>query len=107
MPPPPIPLRLTAPAATRAIRDRAADTGRIILTDHAQERMDERGITFPEVLGILRDGTVHVPPLRQPGGEWKAEMERRMPGGREAVVVTVIRVGDDLVVVTVMWRDKR
>jgi hypothetical protein len=72
MPPPPIILRLTAPAATRTIWERAADTGRIILTDHAQERMDERGITFPEVLRILRGGTVHEPPLRQPEGDWKA-----------------------------------
>jgi hypothetical protein len=34
-------------------------------------------------------------------------MEMRMPGGRDAVVVTVIRLGDRLVVVTVMWRDVR
>lgn len=107
MPPDPIPLRLTASAATKAIRERATDTANVILTDHAQERMQERGILAPEVFDILRRGMVHRPPERLAGGDWKAEMEMRMPGGRDAVVVTVVRVGDRLVVKTVMWRDMR
>lgn len=107
MPPNPISLRLTAQAATKVIRERAQDTANVILTEHAQERMDERGILAPEVFTILRKGEVYNTPERMSGGDWKAEVEMRMPGGREAVVVTVIRVADSLVVVTVMWKDMR
>lgn len=40
-------------------------------------------------------------------GHAPEQMEQRMPGGRDAVVVTVIRREDRLLVVTVMWRDLR
>jgi hypothetical protein len=107
MPPPPTHLRLTASAATQAIRARAEDSANVILTDHAQERMAERGIIALEVYRILRTGIVDVAPTRLTDGDWKAEIEQRMPGGRDAVVVTVVKRDERLVVVTVMWRDKR
>lgn len=107
MPRPPTSLRLTATAATRAIRAAAEDSANVILTDHATERMEERGIAAPEVFRILRTGTVHVQPIRLNDTDWKAEIEQRMPGGRDAVVVTVVRHGDRLVIKTVMWRDMR
>lgn len=103
----PIPLRFTAVAATQAIRQSAKDSAQVILTQHAQERMEERGISDLEVFRILREGEVFVAPTREPNGDWKAEIEKRLPGGRDAAVVTVIRVGGLLVVVTVMWRDVR
>jgi len=103
----PIPLRLTAAAATKAIQERARDSANVALTLHALERMEERGIIAAQVYEILRKGSVHRPPVRLEDGDWKAEMERRMPGGRDAVAVTVIRRGRRLIVVTVMWRDTR
>ena len=69
--------------------------------------MEARDLTAPEVYRILREGTVHAPPLRTAEDEWKAEMELFLPGGGDAVVVTVMRHADLLVVVTVMWRDVR
>lgn len=101
------PFRLTPKAATRAIRERAADSFNVVLTNHAQDQMAARDISAPEVFTILRHGTVYEPPVLTETGEWKAEMERRMPGGGEAVAVTVLRQGDRLIVVTVMWRDGR
>jgi len=54
---------------------------RVIITEHAFDRVNERG-------------------------HWQATMARRMPGGRDACVVTVIVRGDHtLIVRTVMWRD--
>jgi hypothetical protein len=56
-------------------------------------------------LRILREGRVLETPVLTEGGEWKSEIEVRMPGGRDVAVVTVLWHGDRLVVVTVMWRD--
>ena len=66
--------------------------------------MYDRDIILPELLRILREGTVHADPLPVAGG-WKAEIELRMPGGQDAAAVTVIPDGDRLRVVTVMWKD--
>jgi hypothetical protein len=99
------PPRLTAKAATLIIRDRARVTANVILTDHAQEQMVDRGVTAPEVYGILREGAVFDAPVLTEVGEWKAEIEMRMPGGRDVAVVTVMSHANRLVVVTVMWKD--
>jgi len=96
--------RLSADMATRSIRDRAAVSANVALTLHAQEQMAARDIIAPEVYRILREGEVHESPVQE-GGEWKAIMELRMPGGRDAASVTVLAEGDRLVVVTVMWRE--
>jgi hypothetical protein len=74
-------------------------------TLHAQEQMEARDIIAPEVFRILRDGQVHEAPVRE-GDQWKAIMELRMPGGRDAASVTVLAEGARLLVVTVMWRDR-
>jgi len=100
-------LRWSAAAATRVIRERAADSNKVTVTDHAQQRMEERGITLDDVLGILRQGHVYLTPRKNERSEWQAEMERRMPGGRDAAVVTVVPRRSGLIVRTVMWRDER
>jgi hypothetical protein len=102
-----IPFRMTVQAAVRIIKQRATSSGNVILTYHAQERMEERGINLDDVLTILRKGSVYAAPRKNDLGDWQAEMERRMPGGRDVVAVTVIPLGDRLVVKTVMWRDER
>ncbi len=107
MPTQPIPLRLSPGAATRAINLKARDSGNVILTHHALQRMEQRGITFAEVLTILRKGSVTTNPSRLTGNDWEALIEWRMPGGRDAAVATVVRTGDRLVVKTVMWKDRR
>jgi hypothetical protein len=67
--------------------------------------MVARDIVASEVFQILREGTVFEPPVLTEEGEWKCEIEMRIPGGRDVAVVTVIRHANRLVVVTVMWRD--
>lgn len=98
-------LRLTCTNAKRVINQRALDTGRVILTFHAQERMEERGIISDEVYRILRCGSVYAAPIRNEEGDWQVEIEKRMPGGRDVAIVTVVPVNDGLIVRTVMWRD--
>lgn len=103
----PIPLKMTASAATRLIRQKAEASDNVVITVHAQERMEERGITLDDVLAILRRGAVYLPPFRNEVKDWQAEMERRMPGGRDAVAVTVVPAAPRMIVRTVMWRDER
>ncbi len=97
--------RLRSDDAERIIRQRSQDTDNIVLTTHAMERMEERGIPEPEVHRILRAGQIEGVPERD-GAAWKVTMVRRLPQGREAGVVTAI-VQDDrkVFVVTVEWMD--
>lgn len=95
-----------AARATREIRERAAESGRVALAPHAQERMVERDIIMPELFRILREGTVRDDPERV-GDRWKATMELGLPGGADAAAVAVIADGNGLRVVTVMWREAR
>lgn len=96
--------RLSAEMATQEIRRRAAISANVLLTLHAQEQMVARDIITNEVFRILREGQVLEPPVLE-SEEWKAIMELRMPGGRDAATVTVLTAVERLVVVTVMWRD--
>lgn len=103
----PTPLKMSAAAIQRVVRQRAQASERVIITDHAQERMEERGFTVTDVLAVLRNGGVYVAPFKNERGDWQADVERRMPGGRDAVAVTVVPSGQMLVVRTMMWRDER
>ena len=103
----PIPLRMSAQAAVRLVRQRAETSANVIVTDHAAGRMVERGITLDDVMTVLCRGNVYVAPYVNERREWQAEVERRMPGGRDAAVITVIPQGEYLIVKTVMWRDER
>ncbi len=98
--------RLTPEMATQRIRERASNSANVQLTLHAQEQMEARDIIAPEVFRILREGAVQDDPVQE-GDEWKATMELRMPGGRDAATVTVLAAGDRLRVVTVMWKDRQ
>ena len=93
--------------AERRIRAIAADSGKVILGDHAVERMAERDIFDFDVLRILRDGSIRGDPERTPRGEWKCKMVMRLRGGRDAGVVTIILRDDRLFVKTVEWEDVR
>jgi hypothetical protein len=96
--------RLSPKAATQEIRQRAATSANVLLTQHAQEQMADRDIIAAEVFRILREGQVFETPVLE-AGEWKAIMELRMPGGRDAATVTVLAWNGRLLVVTVMWKD--
>ena len=103
----PIPLRMSAAAVQRLVRKRSQTSEHVIITDHARERMEERSFTIVDVLTILRQGGVYLLPFLNERGDWQTEVERRMPGGREAVVITVVPQEEMLIVRTIMWRDER
>lgn len=112
----PIPFRrpvrwdaLRSDEAQKTINEWSADTSRVVITDHAFDRIDERDADVLDtitVYRVLQTGTVLDDPVRNEKGHWQATVAKRMPGGRDVCVVTVI-VRDDrtLIVRTVMWRD--
>jgi hypothetical protein len=78
----------------------------VIIGDHAFDRVGERDITQPEVYRVLRTGMVLEQPTVNERGDWQAIMVRRMPGGRDAGVVTIVyKEGRTLFVRTVEWMD--
>lgn len=54
--------RLSRKQVERLIRERAADTGNVLLTDHARKRMKERRITLAMVYEVLRRGLLNREP---------------------------------------------
>lgn len=103
MPRPPRPERLT-----RIVRSLAEDSDRVIVGDHARDRMEERDILDVDVFRVLRKGTLKGP--IEPGkkfGEWRCKMVERIRGAREVGVVTVVVREQKLFVVTVEWEDLR
>ena len=100
---------LRSDEAERIIRERATVTSRVIFGVHAFERIEERSITQVDALNILRHGHVKDTPKRTKNGvDWKVVVAQRMPGGREAGVVTVVfqPPNERLFVVTIEWMDK-
>jgi hypothetical protein len=96
--------------AERAIRDRVKDTDNVIIGDHALERLDLRfdsiAFTSVDVYWILETGTVQGMPVREGCQGWKVVVVKRMPGTREAGVVTIIATDSDrLFVKTIEWMD--
>jgi hypothetical protein len=91
----------------RRIRQLAADSGNVIFTDHAADRMVERGIDDKDVFRILETGLVDIhsiDPAKEPG-DWKCKVTQRMKGSREVGVITVVSSGDKLIIITTEWED--
>jgi hypothetical protein len=96
---------LSAVDAQGRIRDISWDSDRVIFTNHAEQRMEERGIARPEVLEVLRRGYVDDPPREEFVGEWKCKVTSNLRGRTVGVVTVVVDARDQLIIVTVEWED--
>jgi len=96
-------MRLTVGVAQKRIRELAAVTENVILSNHARERMREREIFDVDVFRVLRNGYVDEPPELTDQGEWKCKVTLKIRGGRTAGVVTIIMHAGKLFVKTVEW----
>jgi hypothetical protein len=101
------PLALTPAQARAKIADIAKDTARVIIGDHAQQRMKRRGISDMELYRMLRFGNVLDDPTRTEQKEWKCKVVMKLTGNRVAGAVTIILHDGDLFVMTVEWEDRR
>ena len=98
--------------ATRRIRQKVR-TGDVELfyTQHAKERMSERGLLIGDVIHVLKNGTVYEeaePATR--GGLFKYGIECHTPNsGRRSVRIIAIPspTRQSIKVVTVMWVGER
>lgn len=88
------------------IQHLAKDSKNVAFSDHAEERMDERGITDLDALRVLRTGEISGP--IEPGkyaGEWKCKIVAPVKGRREVGVATLLIRNRKLRVKTVEWED--
>jgi hypothetical protein len=89
------------------IRELSHDSSNILWSNHARDRMDERGIYADDALRILRFGHARGSPEKTDRGEWKLKMVKAIKGAREAGVVTIVLTNGRLLIVTVEWEDIR
>jgi len=99
------PFRMRPEKAQQIIRKIAADTGKVIIGDHARERMELREISDIEVYRLLRTGHVMEEPTQTERKEWKCKVTKTLKGNREAGVVTIILINGMLFIKTVEWED--
>jgi Domain of unknown function (DUF4258) len=97
----------TAEDAQKRVREIAWESKQVIWTDHALERMQERGFTLPEVLTSLRGGYVDEPPTEEAYREWKCKVTKNFRGRTVGVITVVLDQQGQLVIVTVEWEDIR
>ena len=100
---------LSPQQATELLRRKVNNDLTLLLTDHAQERLDDRGLTTKDVLHVLKHGFVYEeaePATRI--GLFKYQMEASTPnsGGRTVRIVVIPSSANQMKLVTVMWADE-
>lgn len=75
-------------------------------SEHALDRMEERGITTLDVVRVLRLGGIkgEVEAGRS-AGEWKCKVVAKVKGSREIGVITIVVAQQRLFIKTVEWED--
>ena len=90
------------------VRSLARDSKNVGFSEHAEERMEQRGITDLDALRILRSGELSGPvEAGRNKGEWKCKIVAAIKGRREAGVVTILIKNRRLRIKTVEWEDLR
>lgn len=88
------------------IQNLAKQSKNVAFSSHAEDRMEERGITDLDTLRVLRSGSIKG--AIEPGayeGEWKCKVVAPVKGRREVGVVTLLIRNRKLRVKTVEWED--
>lgn len=96
-----LPFRLSRAQALKLIREAAEDTGRIILTHHAEQRMRQRRITMTQVIVCLRKGVITEGPALDIKGCWACRIERPVAGDDVKVALAIDPVAR-VIIITVM-----
>lgn len=83
------------------VRSLSADSSKVILSVHAEERMEERGVTWPQVLSVLRKGHASKRPnLDREHNSWECLMSNTTAGEMISVKVAILQ-NQELIVITV------
>jgi hypothetical protein len=105
---PPKPPKPPHPGDLIKLMRKLADQGKISFTSHAlDERMDERGFDFEDVLKIIAQGEIDGPiEIGRKEGEWRCRVIGTLPWtSREAGVIAVVVREERLIIVTTKWID--
>lgn len=81
------------PEKAKQILKEVVKAERVFFTTHIRDRMVERSITRKQVLRCLEHGLIIEGPYREPGGNWKMNLE-------------TVSAGDRIVTVAVLDRDE-
>lgn len=92
---------LTPPTARQLLAQLAADSGCVFFTSHAEERMQERGITRAQVLRCLRHGNIIEGPARDVHGKWVVTVEVLSAGEVVSVVAALDNDGNGNLVLVI------
>ncbi len=93
---------LTKAGAQKAIHAIAQDSAKVILTDHAKKRMDQRDVSIDQVYRVLKSGTVNEPPIPEIRGGISAKICLKQRSDKGVCVVTVIYNDGALIIKTVI-----
>ena len=90
------------------VRELAQNSKNVGFSAHAEDRMDERGISDLDAIRVLRTGYIkgEISPGRH-GGEWKCKIVAPLKGRRDVGVVVLTIHNRKLRVKTVEWEDLR
>lgn len=80
---------LSAHQARDIVRSCCDEPGRLVFTDHARQRMRQRGIGAQQVVRCLRKGRLVEGPARSPKGDWKCTFSHIAAGERIEVAVAI------------------
>lgn len=97
--------RLNKAEAEKKIHDISLNSSNVIITEHAKERMEERGFVIQDLFRILREGYVDTEAtFDEEEKNWKYKITKRIDTVREAGVVTAIVDNfQRLVIITIEW----
>jgi hypothetical protein len=88
------------------IRFLAPHSEKVVFSEHAQERMEERGISDVDVSRTLLRGSIAGPIT--PGNnedEWCCKVTYQLRGSRDVGVATIVIQASSLWIKTVEWED--
>ena len=93
------PFDLTAAAAAPVIREIAADSRRIVVTEHAKAQAHQRQITQQQIVRCCQLGTIREGPTLNSHGNWQVNLYRHA-AGEEITCVVAIEWATRLIVIT-------
>lgn len=93
-------MRMNDATALKVLREIATDSARVILTDHARQRMRQRKVSPVQVLTCLQRGIISEPVALDLHGNWKLTVAHRV-AGKDLNVAVAIDVPNRAIVITV------
>ena len=97
-------IRLSRTKATEIIRNAAQNSSLVFITNHALDRMEERGITATQINAVLGSGRiVEGPTADLMKGNWQCTVTGFAAGETLKLAIAIENDQNGVIVITVMW----